>query len=161
MVSAIAANVSAQISMIPMLNETNFKIWKENVEIVLGCMDLDDALRIERPTSITENPNTDKIEKWVRSNRMSLMIMKRPIPEAFWGSITESTNAKKFLTEIEQYFTKNENVETSNVLAKLIFMQYKGKGNIREYIMEMSNLAGKLKALKLKLSEYQSAIPDD
>jgi hypothetical protein len=32
-------------------------------------------------------------------------------------------------------------------------MNYKGKGNIREYIMEMSNLASKLKALKLELPE--------
>lgn len=47
----------------------------------------------------------------------------------------------------------NEKVETSNVLAKLISMQYKGKENIREYIMKMSNLAGKLKALKLELSD--------
>jgi len=32
-------------------------------------------------------------------------------------------------------------------------MKYKGKGNIREYIMEMSNLASKLKSLKLELGE--------
>nr|KYP47764.1 hypothetical protein KK1_030596 [Cajanus cajan] len=32
-------------------------------------------------------------------------------------------------------------------------MRYKGKGNIREYIMEMSNLASNLKALKLELSD--------
>ena len=32
-------------------------------------------------------------------------------------------------------------------------MRYKGKGNIREYIMEMSHLVSKLKALKLELSE--------
>ena len=32
-------------------------------------------------------------------------------------------------------------------------MRYNDKGNIREYIMEMSNLASKLKALKLNLSE--------
>ena len=32
-------------------------------------------------------------------------------------------------------------------------MRYKGKGNIREYIMEMSNLASKLKALKLESSD--------
>ena len=32
-------------------------------------------------------------------------------------------------------------------------MRYKGKGNIREYIMEMSHLTSKLKALKLELSE--------
>ena len=33
-------------------------------------------------------------------------------------------------------------------------MRYKGKENIREYIMKMSNLVTKLKALKLELSEY-------
>ncbi|XP_047333925.1 uncharacterized protein LOC124937666 [Impatiens glandulifera] len=32
-------------------------------------------------------------------------------------------------------------------------MKYKGKGNIREYIIEMSHLASKLKALKLELSD--------
>ena len=152
-VSATATNVSAQINSIPMLNGTNFKIWLENVEIVLGCLDLDLALRMERPTSTPENPNEVKIEKWDRSNRMSLMIMKRSIPEAFRGSITESKDAKKFLEEIKQIFAKNEKTETSNLLATLISMRYKGKGNIREYIMEMSNLTGKLKALKLQLSE--------
>ncbi|RDX85753.1 hypothetical protein CR513_33015, partial [Mucuna pruriens] len=39
----------------------------------------------------------------------------------------------------------------SNLLAKLIPMKYKGKENIREYIMEMSNLVSKLKSLKLEL----------
>ena len=32
-----------------MLNGTNFKVWKEAVEIVLGCMDLDLALRTKQP----------------------------------------------------------------------------------------------------------------
>jgi len=35
-VSASAANVSAQVSSIPMLNCTNFKAWKDTVEIVLS-----------------------------------------------------------------------------------------------------------------------------
>ena len=30
-------------------------------------------------------------------------------------------------------------------------MKYKGQENIREYIMQMSNIASKLKALKLEL----------
>ncbi|XP_025979688.1 uncharacterized protein LOC114368164 [Glycine soja] len=79
--------------------------------------------------------------------------MKRSIPEAFRDSISEGQSAKKFLEEIEQYFAKNEKAETSNLLAKLISMKYKVKGNIREYIMEMSNLASKLKSLKLELGE--------
>eukprot|EP00256_Glycine_max_P070437 XP_025985032.1 uncharacterized protein LOC113002187 [Glycine max] len=148
-----AANVTAQVNSIPMLNETNFKVWKDALEIVLGCMDLDLALRMERPISTSETSNEVIIEKWDQSNRMCLMIMKRSIPEAFWGSISEGQSAKKFLKEIEQYFAKNEKTETSNLLAKLISMKYKGKGNIREYIMEMSNLASKIKSLKLELGE--------
>ncbi|KAM7531010.1 hypothetical protein LguiB_034420 [Lonicera macranthoides] len=136
-----------------MLNGTNFKIWKETAEIVLGCMDLDQALREDQPTSTSKNPNEVKIEKWDRSNRMCLMIMKRSIPEAFRGYIAEDTSAKKFLKEIEQYFAKNEKSKTSNLLAKLVSMKYYGKGNIKVYIMEMSNLASKLKALKLELSD--------
>ncbi|RDY14561.1 Copia protein, partial [Mucuna pruriens] len=41
----------------------------------------------------------------------------------------------------------------SNILAKLISMKYKSKENIREYIMEVSNLTAKLKSLKLELDE--------
>ncbi|RDX95452.1 hypothetical protein CR513_22029, partial [Mucuna pruriens] len=41
----------------------------------------------------------------------------------------------------------------SNLLAKLISMKYKDKGNIREYIMEMSNFASKFKSLKLELGK--------
>ena len=134
-----------------MLNGSNFKIWKENVEIVLDCMELDLALRMEHPTSTLENLNEANIEKWERSNRLSIMLMKRSIPEAFWGSITKSANAKIFLLDIEQVFAKNEKAETSTLLRKLVGMKYTNKENVREYIMEMSNIAGKLKAIKLQL----------
>ncbi|KAL5755315.1 hypothetical protein ACOSP7_023535 [Xanthoceras sorbifolium] len=82
------------------------------------------------------------------------MIMKRGIPEAFRGPESEGiTTAKEFLTEIEKRFVKNDKVETSTLLASLISMKYKGKGNIKEYIMEMSHIASKLKTLKLELSD--------
>ena len=155
--SASVFIISANINSIPMLNGTNFKVWKENVEIVLGCMDLDLALRIEQPASLTVASSPDdrkNYEKWDRSNRMSLMIIKRGIPEAFKGAVSEKiTKAKKFLAEIEKRFEKNDKVETSTLLQSLISIKYKGKGNIREYIMEMSHIASKLKTLKLELSD--------
>ena len=150
---ALATNISAQISSIPMLNGSNFKVWKDTVEIVLGCIDLDIALQEEKLTSTPKNLNEVKIEKWERSNRMSIMIMKRSILEAFRGSITKDKDAKQFLKDVEKFFTKNEKAEASSLLSKLVSMRYKGRGNIREYIMEMSHLASKLKALKLELSE--------
>ena len=48
---------------------------------------------------------------------------------------------------------RNDKAEISTLLASLISMKYKGKGNIREYIMQMSHITFKLKALKLELSE--------
>ncbi|XP_052117615.1 uncharacterized protein LOC127747595 [Arachis duranensis] len=79
--------------------------------------------------------------------------MKRSIPEVFRGSIIEDKDAKQFLKDVEKFFTKNEKTEASSLLSKLISMRYKGKGNIREYIMKMSHLVSKLKALKLELFE--------
>ena len=155
--NASAATISANINSIPMLNGTNFKVWKENILIVLGCMDLDYALRTEQPQPLNADSTPDakkEHEKWERSNRMSLMIIKRGVPEAFRGIESEGiTKAKDFLAEIEKRFAKNDKVETSTLLARLISMKYKGKGNIREYIMEMSHIASKLKALKLDLCD--------
>ena len=82
------------------------------------------------------------------------MIIKRGIPEAFRGAVSdEITDAKDFLAEIEKRFAKSDKAETSTLLKRLISMKFKGKENIREYIIEMSHIASKLKALTLELSE--------
>ncbi|RDX82730.1 hypothetical protein CR513_36444, partial [Mucuna pruriens] len=65
------------------------------------CVNLNLALWVEEPISTLDNLQEVKIEKWERSNRMCLMIMKRSILEAFWGSIFESLSASRFLEEIE------------------------------------------------------------
>ncbi|RVW59316.1 hypothetical protein CK203_091086 [Vitis vinifera] len=152
----LASSISANVNNIHVLNGTNFKKWKEHVIIVLGCMDLDFALREDRPSDLTSASTAEQrstMEKWERSNRMSLMIMKHSIPEAIRGAIPEETQAKAFLDQIANRFAANEKVETNTILCKLVFMRYKGKENIREYIMEMSNLVTRLKALKLELLE--------
>ncbi|KAH0676245.1 hypothetical protein KY285_024046 [Solanum tuberosum] len=61
--------------------------------------------------------------------------------------------AKDFIKEIEDQFTANEKVETNTTINKIVSMRYKGKGNVREYIIEMSNLMTKLRAFKLELSD--------
>ncbi|RVW50973.1 hypothetical protein CK203_071296 [Vitis vinifera] len=98
-----ASSISANVNNIPVLNGTNFKKWKERVMIVLGCMDLDYALREDRLANLT-NASTAKqratVEKWERSNRMSLMIMKHSIPEAINGAIPEKSRVKTFLDQI-------------------------------------------------------------
>lgn len=118
-------------------------------------MDLDLALREDCPPPLIDkstSANKSEKEKWEKSNRMCMMIMKRAIPEAFRGTMSEKiTTAKDFLVDIEKRFVKNEKVEMCTLLTNLISMRYKGKGNIREYILEMSHLASRLKTLKLDI----------
>ncbi|KAL9666742.1 hypothetical protein QQ045_001080 [Rhodiola kirilowii] len=107
--------------------------------IVLGCMDLDLALRVPKPDAITATSSESDMAymgTWECSNRLSLMIIRHDIPEAFRSAVpNEDTTAKDYLAAIEQRFVKNDKAETSALLAKLIAMRYSGKGNIREYIM--------------------------
>ncbi|XP_020242587.1 uncharacterized protein LOC109820800 [Asparagus officinalis] len=118
-------------------------------------MDIDFVLRLPSPAPLRDKSSTDEkrdVERWEKLNCMCMMIMKMVIPEAFRGTTSEKiTSAREFLEDIEKMFAKNKKAKTSTFLANLILMRYKGKENIREYIMEMSHTASKLKALKLKL----------
>ncbi|XP_078152830.1 uncharacterized protein LOC144548016 [Carex rostrata] len=154
-----------------MLNGSNFKLWQENLMLVLGIMDLDLAFRVVAPTindKSTSDEKKDK-EKWERSNRMCLVIMKMCMPEEFRGAFSDKIetakeflediekkfvrNEEEFLKEIEKRFVKNEKSEISALLANLVSMKYEGNRNIREYIMDMYNVVSKLRALKLEISE--------
>ena len=46
-----------------------------------------------------------------------------------------------------------EKVEITILLHNLTSMRYNGKGNIREYIMEMSHIVSKFNTIKIQLSE--------
>ncbi|RVX07133.1 hypothetical protein CK203_053545 [Vitis vinifera] len=109
------SSISANVNNIPVLNDTNFKKWKEHVIIVLRCMDLDFALREDRPSDLTSASTAEQrstMEKWERSNCMSLMIMKHSIPEAIRGAIPEETQAKAFLDQIA-----NDSLQTKRLKA--------------------------------------------
>ena len=78
--TSYASNINASINSIPMLNGINFKTWHENLQIVLGVMDLDLALRVSSPAPLTVESSSDEkrdIERWEKSNRMCLMIIKK------------------------------------------------------------------------------------
>ncbi|XP_062111414.1 uncharacterized protein LOC133822949 [Humulus lupulus] len=144
------------MNSIYVLNDKNFKCWKEKIMLVLGCMDIDYALRKEQPAFPVEKSSANEkanFVKWECSNRLSLMMLKRNVLEAFRSSMSDEISIKDFLKEIQKCFAENEKAETSKLLADLIQMKYKGKGNIREYIMEMANIASKLKTVMLDLSD--------
>lgn len=66
--------------------------------------------------------------------------MKILILESIRRLIIENEVAKIFLKKFIDQFVSNEKVESIIFLTKLVSMWYNGKGNIREYIIETSNL---------------------
>ena len=54
---------------------------------------------------------------------------------SFMGSILEEENAQKYLAQVADRFAKYKKVDASTILGNLVSMQYKGKRNMREYIM--------------------------
>jgi hypothetical protein len=74
-------SVSAQISRITSLNGTNFSTWKEQIEICLRVLEIDQALRVDKPVESSTDDKSN-FTKWERSNCMSLMIMKSTITSA-------------------------------------------------------------------------------
>lgn len=62
----IIALISANLNLISVLNDTNFKAWNENMEIILSCMNFDFALRLEQALSPSKS-STSKQRKIMRS----------------------------------------------------------------------------------------------
>ncbi|XP_070049410.1 uncharacterized protein [Nicotiana tomentosiformis] len=110
------ANITANINLIPMLNGTNFKSWQENLNIVLKAMDLDLALRVDSPPPLIDKSTSNEkreMERWERSDRMCMMIMKKTIPETFRDTMSDKVKeTKEFMAEIKKVFVKSENVTT-------------------------------------------------
>ncbi|KAJ4719154.1 Retrovirus-related Pol polyprotein from transposon TNT 1-94 [Melia azedarach] len=70
-------NITANINSIALLNGSNFKLWKENREIVLGVMDLDLALREDCPPPLIDKSTSDdkrEKERWEKSNHIAIDI---------------------------------------------------------------------------------------
>ncbi|GAV74531.1 UBN2_2 domain-containing protein, partial [Cephalotus follicularis] len=138
------------------LNGTNFLTWKEQIGIVLGVMDLDHALRIDTPASITAQSTIEQraaYEKWERSNRMSLMIMKSSISVSIRGAIPDSNDAKTYLASVEEQFKGSSKAHASTLIMKMLTTRYDGTSGVREHMMMMNDMASKLKDMEMAISE--------
>ena len=79
------------------------------------CDGLDLALRTEEssvPTNGSTTSQRSKHEKWKRSNKICLMIIKRSMTDVVHGGFPKTSNAKDFLKSIEEkYKESNKSVK--------------------------------------------------
>ena len=96
-ISQIAVN--NQLCSIETLNGNNYARWKSDVTLALGLADLDLALLKDEPQEPTNDSTAEEkayYHKWVRANRLSIMVMKKSISSSFKVSVSDEANAKSF-----------------------------------------------------------------
>nr|XP_027119481.1 uncharacterized protein LOC113736618 [Coffea arabica] len=123
-------------SRIPMLSGENYTEWKDKILLTLGL------------------PNEKAAyERWERSNRLSLMLIKSHISQSIRGSIPDCDRVKAYMKAIDEQFVSSDKALASTLMKKLASMTLDKSRSVREHIMEMRDIAAKLKSLKVEISE--------
>ncbi|XP_050103321.1 uncharacterized protein LOC126583065 [Malus sylvestris] len=141
---------------IPSLNGTNFSDWSEQVQFHLGVLDLDLALRTDKPAALT---NTSSIEEkslynaWERSNRLSIMFMRMTIASNIKTGLPQAETAKEYLKNIETRFKTADKSLAGTLMAELTTKKFDGMRSMHEHVLEMTNIAAKLKTLGMNVDD--------
>ncbi|KAK3008048.1 hypothetical protein RJ639_014397 [Escallonia herrerae] len=121
-------------------------------------MDLDYALRIDTPAALTAESSAEQkaaYEKWERSNRISLMIVKGPIMTAICEAIPGSNTAKLYLAHIEEQFQGSSNAHITTLITKMVMLKYNGSNGVHEHILWMNDMPSQLKGLDMEISKEE------
>lgn len=144
------------INQIQLLNGSNFKDWREQVELYLGMQNLDVWMYEDKPADLTPTSTKDQKDeyhKWVRANRVSLNTMKATMTKTIKGSIPEKDLASEYLAAIAEKFKENDKAEAAQLMHTFDTLKYTGSGNVREHIMKLIDIAAQLKDLNMTLAD--------
>ncbi|XP_028057286.1 uncharacterized protein LOC114261243 [Camellia sinensis] len=132
------------------------KPLKDKILLTLGCMDLDLALRVDEPLEPTDESSAAEksaYDKWERSNRLSLMLIKSYISQSIRGSIPPSDKVKNYMRAIEEQFVSSNKALASTLMYKLSGMKHKNSRSVCEHIIEMRDITARLKSSEIEISE--------
>ncbi|KAL5855644.1 hypothetical protein ACOSQ3_005477 [Xanthoceras sorbifolium] len=134
----------------------NYKVWKERILFHLGWMDIDYAIRKDKPPVITDTSSTADIalyEKWELSNHLSVIFIKTKISDSIRGSVDQLDNVRDLLKGINEQFVTSEKALASNLIMKLSSQRLTTVKDVREHIMQMRDIATQLKKFEVDISE--------
>ncbi|KAA0046843.1 Retrovirus-related Pol polyprotein from transposon TNT 1-94 [Cucumis melo var. makuwa] len=139
-------------------NGLNFSDWCEQIRFHLGALDLDLALLSEKPVAITSASSDEDrsfYKAWKRSNRLSLMFMQMTVANNIKSTIKNTEDAKEFMKSVEKC-SQSESADKSLVgtlMSTLTNIKFDGSRTIHEHILEITNLAARLKTMGMEVNE--------
>ncbi|KAF7130380.1 hypothetical protein RHSIM_Rhsim10G0199300 [Rhododendron simsii] len=148
--------MSSESSRIPFLSGENFSEWKDKVLLALGCMDLDLAIREDEPPKPTNESSIAvrvAYDRWERSNRLSLMLIKTHISSSIRNSIPSCDKVKDYMKAIEEQFVSSDKALANTLMNRLSGMKHNSSRSVREHIMGMRDIVARLKSLEIEISD--------
>ncbi|KAA0055982.1 Retrovirus-related Pol polyprotein from transposon TNT 1-94 [Cucumis melo var. makuwa] len=139
-------------------NGLNFSDWCEQIRFHLGVLDLDLALLSEKPAAITSASSDEDrsfYKSWERSNRLSLTFMRITVANNIKSTIKNTEDAKEFMKSVEKC-SQSESADKSlagTLMSILTNIKFDGSCTIHEHILEMTNLAARLKTMGMEVNE--------
>jgi len=115
------------------------------------------ALRTEKPPAITDSSNAEEkalYMSWERSNRLSIIFMRMSIASNIKSTLHKCDSAKEFLTTVEERFRSTDKSLAGTLMVEHTTMKFDGTREMHKHILEMTNLAGKLKAIGMNVNEF-------
>ena len=178
----ISGQNAGYIGQIPELVGSNYKQWRKMLDLALLMLDLDSVMISPCPKDLEApvreaNETNETFEarerahvnaesnrqlekrKWEISNKKCLKIMQTKMSEAIRASIPEKNadgveyTAAEYLAIVDSQHTRHSKTYASTIISNLVTMKYNG-GGIRDHILKMSNMNG-------KLAEMDMVLPDE
>ncbi|XP_060965479.1 uncharacterized protein LOC133034412 [Cannabis sativa] len=153
---SVSFSVNNNNASIHILNASNYKTWKRDVEFTLGIMDMDLCLREEKPAELTDSSTAAERThhaQWEKSSRLSLLTMKRSIPEHLLSGLPDTTNAKEFFNAVEKLYDTGENAEAGHLMDEMTTIKYDELKGVRDFILKLVNVQSKLKDHNIPLPD--------
>ena len=91
---------------------SNFKKWKQDVELALRMADVNLAMTTAKPADLVATSTNDEKKAyaaWERSNRICYLTMKRSIIAHLLSKLLDTTVAKYFLAIVSQRYKVSSN----------------------------------------------------
>ncbi|KAK6133846.1 hypothetical protein DH2020_032396 [Rehmannia glutinosa] len=152
----IPVSLHSHASSVPLYNGLNFSEWCEQIQFHLGVLDLDLALQVEKPAAITDT--SSDVERsihtaWERSNRLSLMFMRMSIANNIKSTLPHTENAKEFMKLVGEHSQTADKSLSGTLMATLTTMKFDGSRSMHEHVIEMTNIAARLKSLGMNVND--------
>jgi len=111
---------------------------------------------VEKLAAITDTSSTEEkthYKVWERSKRLSLMFMRMSIANNIKSTLPKTESATEFMKFVEECSQIADKSLTGTLMSTLTTMKFDGSRTMHEHVIEITNIAARLKSLEMAVDE--------